>query len=405
MAMASTCVPRGSGEAIVTAGGGYDTAELYMIPRATTRSGGGQLVGHGEDGQHVPAGRRFRSGPAFAPFGGLTSPGSTLRRGDTFKGEPKLSTLTGTGFHLEAHTFEEVHAIAAKGHGQGHDRRLDGQRSTWSAGRKRGFMAMKLPAFPGLREAIVTAGGGFDTAELYDSKGDDTFQAAANWWATVKTGTTFLRADGFDQVKRLPGFGRRRRLAQRLRRRRHLRGGPKLSTLTGPGFHLEAHTFEEVHAVATKGGDDSATFVDTDGDERLVTWTTESRLYGAAYYLRAQGFDRVYATSSGGKDTGELHGSGGNDRFVSNGSTASFSGSGYYLETTGFAELEILAGSGDDQAELTDANFALDELPAGVTPNYLAWLRDFEELKVKRTPPQEDETIDAKDKLFATWWE
>jgi subtilisin-like proprotein convertase family protein len=298
---------QGFDEAIVTAGGGYDVAELYDSPGDDTFQAAANWWATVKTGNTFLRADGFDQVTAEAKFGGKDVAWLYDSQGnDTFDGAPTSSVLAGTGFRLEAKTFEEVHAIARAGGvdkaaitGSTGNERLVG----WT-GETRLYGSNYYLRSQGFDEAIVTAAGGYDVAELYDSPGDDTFQAAANWWATMKTGNTFLRADGFDQVTAEAKFGGRD-VAWLYDSQGNdiFRGGPTSSTLSGAGFWLEAKTFEEVHAVARAGGTDTANFTGTTGDEQRVDWVGETRLYGSSYYLRAQGFDSVLAASIGGFDT------------------------------------------------------------------------------------------------------
>jgi len=102
--------------------------------------------------------------------------------------------------------------------------------------------------------------GGYDTASLYDSQGDDLFTARIN--------------------------------AAEI-------GGIKVTNC------------EVIHGYS-RGGHDTARLYDSPGDDVLVT-KSWAKLYGDGFYLRAKGFDVVEAFASDGVDVANLNDSAGND--------------------------------------------------------------------------------------------
>jgi hypothetical protein len=110
------------------------------------------------------------------------------------------------------------------------------------------------------------ANAGFDEAKLFDSVGNDTFDA-----------------------------------------------NPNEARLYGTGFYNRARGFDAVHGYSTLGGSDVAQLSGSDGADQLAADSTATRLWGTGYYLRAKLFEQVYAELGDGNDSVELQDSSGDD--------------------------------------------------------------------------------------------
>lgn len=146
-----------------------------------------------------------------------------------------------------------------------------------------------------------------DTAYLYDSAGNDTFEAG--------TATATLKGSGYCQV--VEGFG-------------------------------------NVTAYAS-GGHDMATLYDSVGNDTFIADPQSASLRGNGFANYARSFDAVRAYAvAGGHDTATLTGSSGNDLLTTRGTLRLLTGSGFSIQAGGFETATISGTSGIDRAEFND---------------------------------------------------
>ena len=134
---------------------------------------------------------------------------------------------------------------------------------------------------------------------------------------------------------------------------------PTTSRMTTSGLYFLANQFENVTATASMGGTDIAHLHDSAGDDSYVASPTTARLTGTGFYNVATGFDEVNGYSlNGGNDTAYLHDSAGNDFFIANttnarlfGTDVNFFNRAFYFDVyNGFA-----INGGVDEAYLYDS--------------------------------------------------
>ena len=169
-------------------------------------------------------------------------------------------------------------------------------------------------------ETIILMGeGGDDTAALYDSPGDDVFEAAG------------------------PRAG----------------GEPAYAHLYGSGFYGRAESFRYVTAVFDRGGWDRARLYDSPGDDTFFANPDYAILYGDGFWNRVKFADRVDAyANAGGTDLARLFGSAMDDAFTGLPEWAVLScGTGVEHRAYGFGSVSVDASAGGNNlAKLYDSD-------------------------------------------------
>jgi hypothetical protein len=163
-------------------------------------------------------------------------------------------------------------------------------------------------------ESIQFAGGSGDRATLYDSSGDDTFEATpqsarmsgsgfVNSVSGVGSVVAISQAGGSDTARLYDSAGDDL-----------LTASPTSAVLQGSNFASEARGFSQVFVIATAGGYDTASLSDSAGADQLDASPSYVWLRGTGYSIRAEGFDYIAVVATyGGNDTARLIGSDGDD--------------------------------------------------------------------------------------------
>ncbi|MBW8883846.1 MAG: S8 family serine peptidase, partial [Planctomycetia bacterium] len=165
-------------------------------------------------------------------------------------------------------------------------------------------------------ESIQFSGSSSDRATLYDSAGDDVFEATPQW----------ARLSGAGYVNYVSGVGSVVAISQTAGSdtarlydsagNDTLTASPTSALLQGNGFSNEARGFAQVNVIATAGGYDSATLSDSAGADQLDATPSYVWLRGTGYSIRAEGFDYIAVVATyGSNDTARLVGSDGDDSF------------------------------------------------------------------------------------------
>ncbi len=290
--------------------GGNDKAELYDSPGNDHFFGSpaeASLYGDGFYNRVV----QFENVQAYAVNGGIDeaklydSPGD-----DEFLGTPEMGELRGEGFFVSASNFDGVH-VAAKFGG------FDVAELRDSAGNDN-FVATPVygavdgPGFYNrtmfFEEVWAYAGnGGINVAKLFDSPGDDTFTAWPEYGVlegVVESNSYYHRAEGFDGVHAYGengGFDTARLYDSPGNDRFY--ATPVFGALFGDGFYNRAKYFDQVFADASEGGDDVAELHDSALDDVLTAggdeaWLTNEDLGDIFQY--ANKFDTVKAYGTTG---------------------------------------------------------------------------------------------------------
>ena len=173
--------------------------------------------------------------------------------------------------------------------------------------------------------------GGFDSAYLYDSAGNDKFKSEpTESYAKMYGGRMYNRVKFFESVDAYSTAGKDLARLFDTRGDDTFEGQKDQSRLYGMGFSVTAHSFPHLVAYAV-GGDDQAYLDDSAGDDTIRARAHKTELYdtatlGEVYKITVRRFDQVHAranTSSGGYDKIKLHDTFGDNRFVATGSLAS----------------------------------------------------------------------------------
>jgi hypothetical protein len=163
----------------------------------------------------------------------------------------------------------------------------------------------------GFRYAHASAnGGGMDKAWLYDSPGNDTFDAYPTYAYLSNTtpGKAFYnRANYFDQVVATSSGGAdiARFFDSAFKDVFTFRAAPNDAVMTGSGYLNQALNFRYVLAYATTGGDE-ANLYDSTGDDKFFGSGNIARLYDAAmaaYLVDVRSFQKVDVIGSTGTNT------------------------------------------------------------------------------------------------------
>ena len=166
-------------------------------------------------------------------------------------------------------------------------------------------------------EITAHGGGGYDSAFMYDSPGDDEFIARK-------------------------GYGK----------------------MSGEGFVLETFDFMVNYGYATTrdGGNDVAYMEDAPGRDKFkFDWPKPGQFFGkmyggGVYYNRAKNFEKIEAAMVEGKNTVRLFDSEGDDTFYGQKEESRLIGDGFDLTVSGYNTLAAFASTGNDIAYLEDSD-------------------------------------------------
>ncbi|MBN1589760.1 MAG: hypothetical protein JW888_09615, partial [Pirellulales bacterium] len=283
---------------------------------------------------------------------------------DTFTSTPTLAKLNGSDYNMELASFRYVDVYSQNG-GIDHANMFDSpgddvytatgpKPNTPNYAELRGD-TFKVTAHTFRYTAASAAAGGYDLARLYDSPGEDTFEAAPTYGKLYGAGF-YNRADYFDKVEAHGDAGGEDvvRLYDSAGDDELKAGGANDMTLIGSGFNISASNFQHVVAFADQGHD-VATFYGTNGDDTFIGTPVYGKLTSGDRTFRAYGFDEVNAWGKGGNDKAYLKDSALADLFEARGS--------------------ISNGDGDNAW----ARLSNEEL------DFLLWVANFEEVHAEST--------------------
>ena len=209
----------------------------------------------------------------------------------------------------------------------------------------------------------IVIGFGFDTALFYDSPGDDTFISDPNNYSASKRSVSFSgpgfyhKTQGFDQSIAYAMYGGID-TAQFMDSKYNdlFVASPDRARMEGVGFHSSAYGFEKNLGFALNGGVDAAYLHDGAGDDMLVAHPQYVRMTGDGYYNAAQNFETVTGFAlNGGTDQAFLHDSTGDDNFLVTPLQITLSGAGFRNVAREFESTTGLAlNSGVDSARFYD---------------------------------------------------
>jgi len=304
------------------ASGGFDQAVLQDSPgddhfvAVAGNSFGGFWYGDGS-WVHTKGFDQVQAGASQSGFdqGKLyDSPGD-----DTFEATPDYAQISGNAFVGRADSFDRVNSFATAGgddlaeffDGAARDKfigtSVDSMMGDVTGG---AFAQVYFNRVKFFEQVIAHAtDGDYDRANLYDSYGDDTFEAypqsatlsAAGQAVTVNNFNgvhAFCWAGGND-VARLYGSADKD----------EFHGTPLEASLYNPTYFNRAVQFDEVYADAGEGDDDAFLFDSEptiDLFEALGEWARLSSYAATDYLLEVESFDFVNATASTAGDWKDL---------------------------------------------------------------------------------------------------
>ncbi len=202
----------------------------------------------------------------------------------------------------------------------------------------------------GFNRVTGVAGSDDDVAYLADSNGDDSF--IGNPELSYLRGVGFFNvADGFSQVYATSSNGGSD-IARLIDSPDEINdvfySTPDYALLQNDNHVNRATGFSYVKAISTSG-EDTAAFIDSDGDDTFISSPTEAYLYDRqSYFNVATGFSRATAYASEGNDRAIAHGSSGDDRFVSTPTMSFMLGDGFFNQGLGFDKFDAIAGIGGE---------------------------------------------------------
>ena len=325
--------------------GNDDTALLYGSPTGEDTFLGTPLYGRlkgtfaGVPDHFFFRVKNFNTVLAYSNGGGsdvaalYDSPG-----GDTYDADPNRGVMNyEDGSTVEAEGFPSVHAFSSN---DGNDtanlfdlngspdlfrswvtEQTPGELSTEAKMVGEGFYS-RVKDFD---KVVAGASDSDDRAELYDSPGDDIFDAHAD----------------------------------------------RATMSYEDGRSVEANGFPQVHGLATNDGTDTATLFGLAGSsDRFRSRPTDARMSGNDYYNRAKFFERVVASASDSTDKAALYDSPGADNFEAYSDRGTMTHEdGTVVEANDFSQLHAFAiYGGDDTATLYDTT-------ADLATSYPTWLK------------------------------
>lgn len=248
---------------------------------------------------------------------------------DTFTGRHNTATFAGSGWSNTANGFDNVYANANQ--------------------------------------------GGTDTANLYDTSGDDTFVFTSGHAYIVGATGQFNLAENFENVYAFAQNGGVDTA--------HVfdstgndtfRAYEAYAEMTGSGKYGQANGWDRVYGRAESGGNDTAYLYDTSAADSFVMLSTHSYVAWSTYLNSARGFDSVYAVSSnGGADVVRFFDSAGNDTFTGTSTYSLMTGTGFYNHATGFTTAYARAQNGGVDTATLNGSTGNDSFVARQSSVYL----------------------------------
>ena len=276
---------------------------------------------------------------------------------------PEITQLTGDAYRINAVNFESVTADGGGGTDVG---RLYGTKGAdqltlgpgWGHMTGQGY-SLQLDDI-GEVHGIGKATDG-DTAEMFDSPGDDMFIGKTNYSKLIGD-DFYLRSKGFSEVtaKATAGGTDQASLVDADGDDLFV-ATPMEASMTGTGYSLRSEGFEAVHGYARSGGDDVARLYDSPGDDTFKVTPEYAKMIGDGYLLRAKFFEQMLGYSgTEGNDLARFYDSNGDDTYTGAPTYAWLSGDNYFLRAKEFDHYRVQASEGNDNAQLFDS--ALDDL-------------------------------------------
>ncbi len=133
--------------------------------------------------------------------------------------------------------------------------------------------------------------------------------------------------------------------------------GPDNVKFSGDGFSVTASGIAKLNAISRSGGDDSATFRDTAGNDKLTSKPTKSVFKGDNLNNTVQGFATLDVIATSGNDGATVYDSRQKDLITAAPANFNISGDGFSNSAVGFDLVVVKSKPGDDDdATLTDSS-------------------------------------------------
>lgn len=217
--------------------------------------------------------------------------------------------------------------------------------------------------------------GGFDTAELHGSAGLDNFNGE-DIRSTLSSTNYYNSATRFEQVDAYANTPDDSATMWDSTGVDIYTVTPGLSSLTGTGFNNRANSFNRVYAYSYASGVDEAHFYDSSADDFFVGKDVRSTIQNpdVTFYGSATRFEKVYAYAvNGGTDRADMYGNANSDTLISGVDQTTMFASDYFYQVNNFETNNAWAGAGGtDTANFTDStgNDWFLDIP---TSSYVVW--------------------------------
>jgi len=224
---------------------------------------------------------------------------------DTYTASATQSAMSGSGVSLVGNGFDQVFAYGAGGADTASFTGGVGNEAYYGLGGY-GYSVVTsgalLQYLIGFAQTAVSGGDGFDSAILFDSPGNDTFNGAPTT-STLIGASHSDTAVGFEQVFAFASGGGVDTANL---------GGSNLNDIfSGNAFDaalfrlnsylLQVYGFEQVNALLTSAGTDIAELIDGAGDDLLTaSGGTAEITYASGNKIKVSAFDIVFAKSQNG---------------------------------------------------------------------------------------------------------
>lgn len=207
-------------------------------------------------------------------------------------------------------------------------------------------------------------GGGEDTAQLVGTEAYEEFVGKPDY-SKIFAEAYYQRAKLFDHVMVTGNGGDDFARMYGNDGAEHFEGGPLYGEMTGEGLHYRVDGYVSVHGYARGRDGDTATLVDSSGDDTLVVVADFAKVLGDGYVTRAKFFPNVEIAGTGeGADSARLYDSEHDDLIViaETGSSVSRSGCSYAL--SGFDQVTAYEQEGGEDTVRFEDSAADDTFTA-----------------------------------------
>ncbi|MEL7496316.1 MAG: M4 family metallopeptidase [Planctomycetota bacterium] len=191
--------------------------------------------------------------------------------------------------------------------------------------------------------------GGTNTATFTDTAGNDRL-SATSVFAKLTSGGKFVNARDFSDVTvRAVNGGFDVGVLNGGDQADFAYATPEFTRLTTDGVQLTAVGFERTNTKG-RGGDDRATLVGSEFDDRLNARLRNSYLFGEGFFNQVVDFPVVNAIGGGGRDEAILIDSPGNDTLFATPTETTLFNDQHRARATGFYQVTALGSAGFDNA-------------------------------------------------------